>query len=299
MGSELSIHTKIELQNLSPIQVFFGPKGFGKRDAILNLIASKDKNEYLFLNANELEDVSLIQVSRIDSFERLLFNLEILVLEDAFLIPSCKKILQEIQRSKPSLELILTVSVKSHILLLKKMDFLLNVNTFFPNFEQENSLENRIEIGRMPKVVKAESDEARKSILQNYVTDFFERAMLHFTPSHLKRLKRVLHFLAEHVLEEYTWTELAKSVKVAESSLLNYIHFCICHFILFPLHQNTLIQSEKVAFGFCDLGVRNYLFNPDEPFTIGSDKNTMLQNQAVADVYFLELEERLKNMNHW
>jgi hypothetical protein len=287
MGSELSINTKRESQNPPPIQVFFGSKGFGKRDAALKLIASKDKNGYLFLNANELEDVSLIQQSRIDSFERLLFNLEILVIEDAFLIPSCTKIIQEIQHSKPSLELILIASSIPEVLHCKKIDSEFRFYTFFPN--SRTSKNQSLLMGALPSVINADSDESRKIILATWIDDFYVKVNNQFKTSQAKQLKRLLLYLAKCLLQEFSLETLAKNLKISENSILNYIHFCNNHFMLFPIHQTLLKHKEKIAFGFCDLGIRNYLLNPESPFLPPTDTSILLQNQQAADVYFINL----------
>jgi predicted AAA+ superfamily ATPase len=170
-----------------------------------------------------------------------------------------------------------------------------------PIFEREfqSLLEEYVIFGGFPAVVKEESREFKRELLQNLVRTYIERDIFYFlrvkNPEKFERLMKFLGFQTGCLLNHASVChELGMDFKTL-SSYLSILKQTYVIDLLPPFFRNLVTELRKAnKLYFLDTGLRNSLLNNFSPLAEREDRGKLLENHV-----FIQLRSRFEELRFW
>lgn len=169
-------------------------------------------------------------------------------------------------------------------------------------FEVENIFQQYLIFGGYPRVVVENSEEEKKSILEEIFTSYIDKDIIKFLkvrdPLSFSGFVRYLAIQNGGLMNV---NEASKTLNINQRTARKYLHYLESTFVikkLSPFFTNAmkeLVKMPKVY--FLDLGLRNFVVSDFLPFSERSDRGALLENFVLNEMGFkLKLAEKI---NFW
>lgn len=300
---------KVLIERLIPskVNLIFGTRRVGKT-FLLKKILSETAFKTLFLQGEDVDTQQLLARRSIANYQSMLQNVELLVIDEAQVIPEIDKILKLMIDNITGLRVIVTGSSAFDLAHISGEP--LTGRAFFyelyPLAQQEllthenalqtlQNLEDRLIYGGYPELWNLPFSVSKAEYLKDLLSTYLLKDIIAFEGvRNSSKIKDLLRLVAFQVGKEVSLDELGKQLQMSRNTVEKYLDLCSQVFILKKVEafsRNLRKEITKSArWYFWDLGVRNALINDFRPLSLRNDKGELWENYLVS--------ERLKSLKY-
>lgn len=255
----------------------------------------------LFLNSEDLDTVSLLSDRRVAAFRRWVADIDLLIIDEAQVVPEIGKSLKLLIDSFPKLTILASGSsafelsnktgeplvgrqIRFHLFPIAQMELSVQENYL----ETKQQLENRLIFGGYPEVLKLESAEAKTEYLRELVNSYLLKDILMFEQvRYSHKMLQLLQLVAYQTGQEVSYDELAKTLQIDRNTVERYLDLFSKVFIIVRIGGYSKNLRKEVTksskWYFLDNGIRNALINNFLPLHQRADNGALWKNYLVGE----------------
>lgn len=282
------------------VLVLYGARRVGKTH-LMRAIESSFSGKSLFLNAEDLDTAALLADRRVTSFRRWVNDIDLLIIDEAQVVPEIGKSLKLLIDSFPNLTILASGSSAFELsnktgepLVGRQVSFQLFAIAQMELSVQENytetkqQLENRLIYGSYPEVLKQTSADAKTDYLKELVSSYLLKDILMFEQvRYSHKMLQLLQLVAYQVGQEVSYDELSKTLQIDRNTVERYLDLFSKVFIITRIGGYSKNLRKEVTksskWYFLDNGIRNTLINNFSPMSQRTDTGALWENYLVAE----------------
>ena len=310
---------KTLIERLIPqkVNLIFGTRRVGKTFLLKKILASVGF-QTLFLQGEDTDTQRLLAERSIANYQRVLQNIELLVIDEAQAIPEIGKILKLIIDNIEGIRVIVTGSSAFDLANLSGEP--LTGRAFFHELypisqhelmEQENALqtnqnlEDRLIYGGYPELWNLPFGVTKAEYLKELLNTYLLKDIIVFEGiRNSSKIRDLLRLIAFQIGKEVSLEELSKQLQVSRNTVEKYLDLCSKVFVLKKIeaYSGNLRKeiSKSSRWYFWDLGVRNALINDFRPLALRNDKSELWENYLISErLKFLKYNKSLAETYFW
>ncbi len=255
----------------------------------------------LFLNGEDLDTTPLLSDRRVASYRRWITGIDLLIIDEAQVVPEIGKSLKLLVDSFPSLTIIASGSSAFALsnrtgepLVGRQILYNLYPLAQIELSQQENYLqtvqkiEDRLLFGCYPDVITSDSSESRIEYLKGLVNAYLLKDILMYEQiRYSQKMLQLLQLVAFQTGQEVSYEELAKSLQIDRHTVERYLDLFSKVFIIFRVGgfsknlRKEVTKSSK--WYFFDNGIRNALINNFNGLSIRQDTGALWENYLLSE----------------
>ncbi|MCE7063714.1 ATP-binding protein [Dyadobacter sp. CY326] len=280
--------------------VLTGARRVGKT-FLLNQLQSGFEGKSLLMNGEDLDVIELLTDRRVSSFQRWAGNLDLLILDEAQVVPEIGKSLKLLIDSFPNLTILASGSSAFELskqtgepLVGRQINFQLFPMAHLELAQKENfletrqNLENRLVFGCYPDVVQLTDSGEQTDYLKGLVNAYLLKDILMFEQvRYSHKMLQLLQLVAYQVGQEVSFEELSKALQIDRNTVERYLDLFAKVFIIFRIggySKNLRKEVTKSAkWYFFDNGIRNALINNFAPVPQRQDVGALWENYLASE----------------
>jgi predicted AAA+ superfamily ATPase len=297
------------------VLAIFGPRQSGKTSLIRKYL-EQSRKKYRLYQGDDLSVQELFSVARMDRLNAGIGDIDLLVIDEAQVIPNIGAVLKLIVDAYPSLSIIISGSSSFELsqkigepLVGRYNDIHLYPLSFAefrgsPLFDPILFPDVIMRYGGYPAVATAGSDEEKTDTLRKLVEGYLLKDILSF--DRLKKpdvLVKLLTLLAHQIGSEVSVHELGVILGVPRTTVTHYLELLERSFVIFPLGafsnnlRNEVVKKKK--YYFYDLGIRNMLVKNFSELRGRADIGGLWENFLVLERKKLLAAQRFYGSTHF
>lgn len=318
----MSINRAIEktlIERLIPnkVNLIFGTRRVGKTFLLKKLIANQPFKT-LMLQGEDSDVQQILAQRSVANYQRLLHNIELLVIDEAQAIPEIGKILKLIVDNIEGIRVIVTGSSAFDLANLSGEP--LTGRAYFHELypisqqeliEQENTLqtlqnlEDRLIYGSYPELWNLPFSVTKAEYLKELLNTYLLKDIIAFEGiRNSSKIRDLLRLIAFQIGKEVSMDELGKQLQLSRNTVEKYLDLCSKVFIIKKLEAFSGNLRKEIAkssrWYFWDLGIRNALVNDFRPLTLRTDKGELWENYLISErLKFLKYNRNLAETYFW
>ena len=277
-----------------------GARRVGKT-VLMNQLADEFNGPKLFLNGEDLDTATLLNDRRVANYRRWLGSTQLLLIDEAQVIPDVGWSLKLLIDSFPNLTIFATGS-SAFDLTNQTGEPLVGrqfTHTLYPLAQLElsatetylqtrNQLTDRLIFGSYPDIVAMPTLTDRVEYLKGMVSSYLLKDILLFEQvRNAHKMLQLLQLVAHQVGSEVSHDELSRQLQIDRSTVVRYLDLFTKVFILFRLggYSNNLRKevTKSSKWYFFDNGIRNALINDFSLPMQRTDMGALWENYLVAE----------------
>jgi len=284
--------------------IITGARQVGKTTLLEDFI--KDRNDTLWLNADELHTRNRLTNPTIEGLKEIVSAYKIVVIDEIQRIINAGLLLKMLVDNIKDVQFFATGSSALEItdFVFEPMTgrsfnfhlFPLSLAEIYPKetpFEMEKNLPFHLIYGSYPEVVVKRN--LSEIILKNLSEQYLYKDILQW--KNIRKpiiLEKLLQLLSWQIGSEVSFNELANKLSVKSETIVSYIDLLEKAFVVYqlrPFSTNPRKEITKMSkIYFMDNGIRNAVIDNFNPLTARNDQGVLLENFLIS--------ERIK-MNTW
>lgn len=286
--------------NSNKVIVLTGARRVGKT-FLLNKLQADFKGKSLFMNGEDLDIIELLTDRRVSSYQRWAGNLDLLILDEAQVVPEIGKTLKLLIDSFPNLTILASGSsafelsnqtgeplvgrqIKFQLFPLAHIELAQNENFL----ETRQNLENRLVFGSYPDVVQLSDSEEQTDYLKGLVNAYLLKDILMFEQvRYSHKMLQLLQLVAYQVGQEVSFEELSKALQIDRNTVERYLDLFSKVFIIFRIGGYSKNLRKEVTksskWYFFDNGIRNALINNFAAVPQRQDVGALWENYLASE----------------
>lgn len=292
------------------VLVILGPRRSGKT-TLLNQFLKSTTKATVFYRGDELSVQNSFSIASSDILSPLIGSNEVLVIDEAQMIPNIGRSLKLIVDTNPKLSVVITGSSAFELagqigepLTGRKQSMYLypiatnelysSSNT--PQQDLSNSLNDLLVYGMYPSVLSTNDKKQKYDFLKELADSYLLKDVLTFQEVKGSAvLLKLLNLLAFQIGSEVSLTEIGASLGLDKKTVERYIDILEKAYIIFRVggySKNLRTEITKMSkYYFYDNGVRNIIINNFNNLDIRNDVGQLWENFVIS--------ERLKTRNYY
>ncbi|MBG6111786.1 putative AAA+ superfamily ATPase [Flavobacterium sp. CG_9.10] len=299
------------------VLILLGARRVGKTELIINYLQTIPSESYLKLNGEDINDANLLKERSVSNYQRLLLNIDLLVIDEAQIIPDIGLILKLIVDSIPGIKIIATgssifdlnnnlgeplVGRKNTLFLfpLAQMEFAL-----YENYKQTTeNLEQRLLFGGYPELEQYTDWEDKKEYLYEIINSYLLKDILIFDGiKHSDKIYDLLRLIAYQLGKEVSLLELATQLQMSKNTVANYLDLLSKVFIIFKVEgfsrnlRKEIVKSSR--WYFYDNGIRNGIINNFNRLDSRTDIGDLWENYLASERVKKQNYQKIKAKNYF
>lgn len=299
------------------VVIVYGARQVGKTTLVKKILAEYG-NKGRYFNCEHISVQRALRNIEPEPIRAFFGNARCIVLDEAQKISHIGLILKVLVDEYPDMQIIATGSSSfeladkvSEPLTGRHFTFMLlplslhEIATGRGTSEIESKMENLLRFGIYPEVFSISSEQEKKDMLDEIVSDYLYKDVLSF--ERIKKsdmLKNLLELLALQLGQEVSYQELGKQLGINRITVQKYIDILEKSFVLFRLRAFSRNKrkeiSKSVKIYFYDLGVRNGIIQNYNPPRLRNDKGAMWENFCIIErMKMNELRRHRPNIYFW
>lgn len=282
------------------VLIVYGARRVGKTH-LMRTVEEQFAGKSLFLNAEDLDTVTLLSDRRVASLSRWVADIDLLIIDEAQIVPEIGKSLKLLIDSFPKLTILASGS-SAFELSNKTGEPLVGRQILFQLFpiaqmelsKEENylvtkqQLETRLIYGSYPEVLKNEIAEAKTDYLKELVSAYLLKDILMFEQvRYSHKMLQLLQLVAYQTGQEVSYDELSKTLQLDRNTVERYLDLFSKVFIITRIGGYSKNLRKEVTksskWYFLDNGVRNALINNFLPMNQRTDTGALWENYLIAE----------------
>lgn len=299
------------------VLLLLGARRVGKTQLLKRYLQEIEKDTYLQLNGEDINDINLLQERSVNNYTRLLANIDLLVIDEAQNIPEIGLILKLIVDNIEGIKVIATgssmfdlnnnlgeplVGRKNTIYLfpLSQMEF-----AEFENYKQTTEkLEERLIFGGYPELEQYESWEGKKDYLYEIINSYLLKDILVFEGiKNSDKIYDLLRLIAFQTGKEVSLQELGVQLQLSKNTVEKYLDLLTKVFIVFKIEgfsRNLRKEITKTSrWYFHDNGIRNALINNFNRIDSRTDKGDLWENYLASERIKKQHYKKIRTNNYF
>lgn len=280
----------------------FGSRRVGKTTLIKEYLKTIEKDEKaLFLTGDEIDTQKALSSQSIVKLKNFLGNINLLVIDEAQMIPNVginlKLIVDHIEGIK-----VITTGSSSFDLNKKIGEPLTGRKTslkLFPLAQMElnktekgtetiSNLENRLIYGAYPQTIVAKSNDKRKELLNEIISSYLIKDILELENiRNSKKIRQLLELLAWQIGNEVSLSELGNQLDLSKNTVEKYLDLLEQVFVIVNVRgfsRNLRKEVTKTSkYYFLDNGIRNGLINSFNLLSLRDDVGRLWENYIITE----------------
>jgi predicted AAA+ superfamily ATPase len=299
------------------VLILLGARRVGKTELIKTYLETLPKEKYLHLNGEDINDANLLKERSVSNYSRLLQNIDLLVIDEAQIIPEIGLILKLIVDSIDGIKIIATgssmfdisnklgeplVGRKNTIYLypLAQIEF-----SLYENYKQTTEkLEQRLIYGSYPELEQYENWEDKKDYLFEIINAYLLKDILVFEGiKHSDKIYDLLRLVAYQIGKEVSMQELANQLQISKNTVSNYLDLLSKVFIIFKIEgfsrnlRKEIVKSSR--WYFYDNGIRNTIINNFNRIDFRNDVGGLWENYLASERIKKLQYQKIKTNNYF
>jgi predicted AAA+ superfamily ATPase len=297
--------------------ILLGARRVGKTELITNYLQTIPSNSYLKLNGEDIKDANLLKERSVSNYQRLLLNIDLLVIDEAQIIPDIGLILKLIVDSIPGIKIIATgssifdlnnnlgeplVGRKNTLYLfpLAHIEF-----APYENYKQTTeNREQRLLFGGYPELEQYTDWEDKKEYLYEIINSYLLKDILIFDGiKHSDKIYDLLRLIAYQVGKEVSLLELATQLQMSKNTVANYLDLLSKVFVVFKVEgfsrnlRKEIVKSSR--WYFYDNGIRNGIINNFNRLDSRADIGDLWENYLASERVKKQNYQKIKAKNYF
>jgi uncharacterized protein len=290
------------------VLVLLGARRVGKTALIKNYLETIPADSYLQLNGEDIDDANLLKERSVSNYNRLLANVNLLVIDEAQNIPDIGKILKLIVDAINGIKIIATgssvfdlsnklgeplVGRKNTIYLfpLAQMEFANHENYK----ETTQKLEERLLFGSYPELEQYPDWKDKISYLKEVINSYLLKDILVFEGiKQSNKIMDLLKLIAFQVGQEVSLQELARQLGISKNTVESYLDLLSKVFVIHKVPGFSRNLRKEITksnrWYFYDNGIRNCIIGNFNRLDNRTDIGALWENYLAA--------ERIKYQNY-
>lgn len=299
------------------VLILLGARRVGKTELITNYLQTIPGESYLKLNGEDINDANLLKERSVSNYQRLLLNIDLLVIDEAQIIPDIGLILKLIVDSIPGIKIIATgssifdlnnnlgeplVGRKNTLYLfpLAQIEF-----APYENHKQTTeNLEQRLLFGGYPELEQYSDWEDKKEYLYEIINSYLLKDILIFDGiKHSDKIYDLLRLIAFQLGKEVSLLELATQLQMSKNTVANYLDLLSKVFIVFKVEgfsrnlRKEIVKSNR--WYFYDNGIRNGIINNFNRLDSRTDIGDLWENYLASERVKKQNYQKIKAKNYF
>lgn len=297
------------LQKLQPnkVIVLLGARRVGKTELIKKLVEQLNE-KVLFLNGDDIESHSLLEIQSTANFKRLLGDTKFLIIDEAQEIPAIGKKLKLMVDTIQDLKILVTGSSAFEInnqlgeplvgrmktinlYPIAQMEYAKNENLL----QTRSTLEDRLILGSYPELSHITNREEKISYLKELVNTQLLRDIFAFEGIKKRdKIIALLQIIAFRTGSELSLESVGRDLQISKNTVEKYLDLFSKVFIIYSVsgfsrnRDNEITKMKK--WYFVDNGIRNAIINTFNPLNSREDVGKLWENYLNS--------ERMKKMSY-
>lgn len=297
------------LQKLQPnkVIVILGARRVGKTELIKKLVEQLNE-KVLFLNGDDIESHSLLEIQSTANFKRLLGDTKFLIIDEAQEIPAIGKKLKLMVDTIQDLKILVTGSSAFEInnqlgeplvgrmktinlYPIAQMEYAKNENLL----QTRSTLEDRLILGSYPELSHITNREEKISYLKELVNTQLLRDIFAFEGIKKRdKIIALLQIIAFRTGSELSLESVGRDLQISKNTVEKYLDLFSKVFIIYSVsgfsrnRDNEITKMKK--WYFVDNGIRNAIINTFNPLNSREDVGKLWENYLNS--------ERMKKMSY-
>lgn len=294
------------LKSSGKIILVLGARQVGKTTLakdISNKLESEGKR-VLYLNCDLAEDNAAINTNSTSILERLLFNIDVLLIDEAQRLDNPGLTLKIIYDNFPNVRVLATGSSSfdlknklSDPLTGRYLDYTLYPFSFSEVLQTDEKTTNRVLLknqadallpqimlyGLYPEIYLANTPEQKQVLLERIIESYLFKDILTFQRvKNSQAIKDLTKALAYQIGSEVNENELSNRLKIDRKTVANYIDVLEKAYVIISVHPYSKNPRREIGshhkIYFVDLGIRNALIGDFNPVEIRADAGLLWEN---------------------
>jgi hypothetical protein len=299
------------------VLILLGARRVGKTELINNYLQNIPIGSFLKLNGEDINDASLLKERSFINYQRLLSNIDLLVIDEAQIIPDIGLILKLIVDSIPGIKVIATgssvfdlnnnlgeplVGRKNTLYLfpLAQIEF-----APYENYKQTaENLEQRLLFGGYPELEQYTDWEDKKEYLYEIINSYLLKDILIYDGiKHSNKIYDLLRLIAYQLGKEVSLQELAMQLQMSKNTVVNYLDLLSKVFIIFKVEgfsrnlRKEIVKSSR--WYFYDNGIRNGIISNFNRLDSRTDVGDLWENYLASERVKKQNYQKIKVKNYF
>lgn len=282
--------------------IIYGPRRCGKTTLLKKLMESMKKQDYLFVNGEDMITQDYLSCQLIEKLRSFIGNYKCLLIDEAQKIKDIGLNIKLILDNVEGMKVIATGSSsfdlarnfgepltgRKYTLRLFPLAQL-ELNAVQTTAQTDVSLEQRLIYGSYPEVIISNDSLQRQIYLRELVSSYLYRDILELDGvRHSDKLVRLLQLLAFQIGKEVSYNEIGTQLGMSKNTVERYLDLLEKAFVVFKLSgfsRNLRKEISKSSrYYFYDIGVRNALINNFNPLSIRNDVGMLWENYVIVEM---------------
>ncbi|MCU0346082.1 MAG: ATP-binding protein [Saprospiraceae bacterium] len=280
--------------------ILTGPRRVGKT-YLIKSIQARFQGKSILMNGENLQTQELLAPRSVEHFRQLFGEYQLLLLDEAQVIPEVGRVLKLMVDELPGLNIIATGSSAFDLsnqtgepLTGRKFHF-----DLFPFSQSElsqhesridtfNRLENRLVFGSYPEVALMVNISEQEEYLKDLVQSYLLKDILAFEQiKNANKLLQLLQLVAYQIGEEVSLDELGRQLSLHRQTVEKYLDLLSKTFVLFRLGayssnlRKEVVKSSK--WYFYDNGIRNAVIGDFSLLPVRRDIGQIWENYLLSE----------------
>ncbi|MBP2283620.1 putative AAA+ superfamily ATPase [Flavobacterium sp. CG_23.5] len=299
------------------VLILLGARRVGKTELITNYLQTIPSESYLKLNGEDINDANLLKERSVSNYQRLLLNIDLLVIDEAQIIPDIGLILKLIVDSIPGIKIIATGSsifdlnnnLGEPLVGRKNTLYLFPLAQMelapYENYKQTTeNLEQRLLFGGYPELEQYTDWEDKKEYLYEIINSYLLKDILIFDGiKHSDKIYDLLRLIAYQLGKEVSLLELATQLQMSKNTVANYLDLLSKVFIIFKVEgfsrnlRKEIVKSSR--WYFYDNGIRNGIINNFNRLDSRTDIGDLWENYLASERVKKQNYQKIKAKNYF
>jgi predicted AAA+ superfamily ATPase len=282
------------------VNILFGARRVGKT-FLLKKIVSEMEFSTLWLNGEDIEIQNMLAVRSIANYKRLTANKELIIIDEAQVIPNIGAILKLMIDEIPTLRII--ASGSSAFDLGNKLGEPLvgrafwhelfpvaqiELNLYENYIETLRNLEERLLYGAYPEIFTLPSIEQKEEYLRDLVNSYLLKDIISFEGvRNSAKIYDLLKLLSFQVGKEVSLQELGNQLGMSKNTVEKYLDLLEKVYVLKRVgaYSKNLRKeiSKSSRWYFWDNGIRNAIIGDFRPIKFRSDIGELWENYLITE----------------
>jgi predicted AAA+ superfamily ATPase len=284
------------------VLIILGARRVGKTELIKSILSVINQSEYLLLNGEDYTTIDLLSEQSQGNYDRLLKNINLLVIDEAQHIPEIGNKLKFIVDTYPALKVMVTGSSVFDVsqklgepLVGREITLKLHPlsQSEFSKTEQlpetHDRLEERLIYGGYPELTQYDELDEKKDYLDSIVNAYLLKDILSFDSiKKSDKIMDLLRLIAFQIGKEVSIEELASQLKgISRNTVEHYLDLLTKVFVLYKVRAYSRNLRKEISkssrWFFYDNGIRNAVIQNYAPLHLRQDKGELWENYIMTE----------------
>lgn len=299
------------------VLILLGARRVGKTELIRTYLKTVPEGSYLQLNGEDIQDANLLKERSVSNYKRLLNKIDLLVIDEAHVIPEIGLKLKLIVDSIENIKVIatgssvfdLSNSLGEPLVGRKNTLYLFPLSQIeysqFENYKiTTENLEQRLLFGAYPELEKYDDWEDKKDYLYEIINSYLLKDILTYEGiRHSRKIYDLLRLLAFQVGKEVNIQEIANSLQISKNTVVNYMDLLSKVFVIYKVEGFSRNLRKEITksnrWYFWDNGIRNALIENFNRLDFRNDTGELWENYLAAERIKKQHYQKIKTNNYF